>query len=301
MKILKIIIPLLLLVTMAEAQELEPRRWSHLPMNINFAAASYTFTQKDILLNPVLELKDVTLDMQTLGVSYVRTFELLGRSARVDLIVPYKYARWEGLIQGEPSTTSRQGLGDPVARLSINLIGGPPLKAAEFAKYNAEHRVRTLVGIGLTVSAPLGDYQSDKLLNLGSNRFGISPALGVIHERGNWTGEATGSVWFFTDNNDFYGGKKQEQNPLPMVQTHLIYTFKPGIWAGASAGYAYGGESHINGVTQNDSKENIGGALSFGYSFNQSTGIKLAYAHTETLVSSGFDSDSLILAISVMW
>jgi len=285
----------------APAQELEPRRWSHLPIDVNFAGAGYAFSRADILFDPVLEIENVTLDKHTFAASYIRTFELLDHSARVDVTVPYQDARWEGLLQGEPAATSRQGFADPVVRFSVNLAGGPPLKGAEFAEYQAEHPVNTIVGAGVAVQVPLGEYYSEKLLNLGENRFVIRPAFGVVHNHGKWSEELTGSVWFFTDNSDFYGGDTREEDPLPMLQAHLIYAFRPGVWASASAGYAYGGESYVDGVPKDDTKENIGGALSFGYSFTRSVGVKIAYAHTETRENTGFDSDSLITAMSVLW
>jgi hypothetical protein len=50
---------------------------------------------------------------------------------------------------------------------------------------------------------PLGEYEEDKLVNLGTNRFTIRPQLGLEHWQGNWVFEVTGSIWFFTDNDDF--------------------------------------------------------------------------------------------------
>ena len=86
----------------AGAQELEPRRWSHLPENFNFVGAAYAVTQADIYVDPVLELVDVELDLQTAGAKYIRTFGLLGNSARVDITVPYQDAHWEGLEHRSP-------------------------------------------------------------------------------------------------------------------------------------------------------------------------------------------------------
>ena len=76
------------------AQDIEPRRWSHLPTGVNYAGAGYAFTAADVLLDPVLELRDVTLDLQTFGAKYLRTFEVLDRSARVELTVPYQHGLW---------------------------------------------------------------------------------------------------------------------------------------------------------------------------------------------------------------
>jgi hypothetical protein len=220
---------------------------------------------------------------------------------RVDVTAPYQEARWDGRLQGEPAATSRRGFADPVVRVSMNLAGGPPLDGAEFARYRAEHPVSTIVGAGMAVQVPLGKYDENKLLNLGENRFVVRPAFGVVHSQGKWSGELTGAVWLFTDNDDFFGGNRREQDPLPMVQVHLIYTVCPRVWASASAGFAYGGESSVNGVAKGDTRKDSGMALSFGVAFTRSVGMKIAYAHTETWADTGFDSDTLLTSLSVMW
>jgi len=78
-----------------------------------------------------------------------------------------------------------------------------------------------------------------------------------VHNRGKWSMELSGAVWLYTDNNDFFNGNKLEQDPYYAIQSHLIYTFHPGVWASASAGYGYGGKSTINGVEKNDSRGNL--------------------------------------------
>ena len=39
-----VILPLLFLAMPALADELDPRRWAHLPMNANFAGGGYVYT-----------------------------------------------------------------------------------------------------------------------------------------------------------------------------------------------------------------------------------------------------------------
>ena len=47
------------------AQELEPRRWSHLPMSANFAGGGYAYTEADISFDSVLQLENVKMEMHT--------------------------------------------------------------------------------------------------------------------------------------------------------------------------------------------------------------------------------------------
>ena len=288
-------------VCVLSAQELEPRRWSHLPNNVHFAGAAYVLTEAAIAFDPVLELDDVTLDMHTFAASYIRTFEWLHHTMRVDVTVPYQEARWDGLLRGEPAATSRQGFADPVVRFSVNLAGSPPLAGEDFARYQAEHPVSTIVGAGVAVQVPLENTTLKSSSTWVKTGLCIRPAVGVMHNHGKWSEELTGSVWLFTDNDDFFGGNRREQDPRPMVQAHLIYTFRPGVWTSVSAGYAHGGESRVNGVAKDDAKKDGGLALSFGYSFSRAVGVKIAYAHTESWADTGFDSDNLLTALSMMW
>jgi len=285
----------------SSAQDLDPRRWSHIPIDVNYAGAGYAYTSADVFFDPVLELKDVTLDLHTFAAKYLRTFKLLNRSARVEFTAPYQSASWEGMLGDTPASTSREGFADPQARVAINLVGGPPLKAREFGAYRAATPVETIVGAGLTVQLPLGYYKSDKLLNLGENRYTIRPELGVEHRRGKWMTELTGSAAIFTDNDDFFNGNEREQDPFYIVQGLLSYTFRPGLWTGAGLGYGFGGESSINGVDKDDRKGNIVSGWVLGVPISKAMGVKFAYLHSKAQESTGSDSDTFAVAASVLW
>jgi hypothetical protein len=283
------------------AQELEPRRWSHLPTGKNFAGGGYVYTEANILFDPVLRIENVEMKMHTWALKYIRTFELFQKSARVDVTQGYQEGRWTGLVDGVPSSIKRSGLSDSVLRFAINLYGAPPLEGKEFAAYRAKVDVETIVGMALVVQLPTGDYMDDKLINLGTNRFTFRPQFGVVHNRGKWSMELTGAVWLYTDNDDFFNGNKLEQDPYYTIQTHLIYTFRPGFWTAASAGYGYGGESTVSGVEKNDRRENLAWALSFGFPITRQLGVKVIYLSTRTQESIGQDTDSIGGAFSIFW
>lgn len=283
------------------AQELEPRRWSHLPTGANFAGAGYAYTEADISFDPVFRIEDAEKELHTWVARYIRTFELFQKSVRIGLIQAYQRGRWKGLVDGVPKSVRRGGMSDSVMRFAINLYGAPPLKGKEFAAYRAKVDVETIIGTALVVQLPTGEYKDGKLINLGTNRYTFRPQLGVVHNRGKWSMELTGSVYIYTDNNDFFDGNKLETDPLYTLQTHLVYTFRPGLWAAAGAGYGYGGESTVNGEEKNDRKENIGWALSFGCPITPQLGLKVGYLGIRSQESIGQDSDSIVVAFSVFW
>ena len=283
------------------SEELEPRLWAHLPIDTNFIGTGYVYTEADIGFDPVLKAEDVEMEMDTWVAKYIRSFSLCDKTARIGIAQAYQEGRWSGLLDGNPKTIKRNGWADTRVRFAINLYGAPPLKGKEYAEYRATTEIETIVGAALSVQLPTGDYMDDKLINLGSNRFTFRPQFGVVRTRGKWSIEATGIVALYSDNTDFYNGQKLEQNPLYSIHSHLIYTFRPGLWASASAGYNYGGKSTVDGTKKDDLKQNLAGALGFGFSVSRHLGFKITYVGTRTQESTGFDSDYFVVGASAFW
>ena len=125
-------------------------------------------------------------------------------------MVPFAAGDWEGVLEGVDTTRSATGFGDPRVRLSVNFLGAPALRATQFAGYVQ----KTIVGASLQLIAPLGQYDSSRLINLGSNRWTFRAQLGVSQAVGLWTFEAFAGGWFFTNNSNFFGGSTLEQKPL---------------------------------------------------------------------------------------
>lgn len=292
----------LLALLPTQAQELTPRRWSHLPMNTHLGGLGYVYTSADIYLDPVVQVEDLELSLNTFAMRYIRTFELLGKSSRIELGQGYQEGTWEGLLEGSPAKTQRSGFTDTLLRISTILYGAPPLEGDAFRRHRQSVAdCETLIGAGLIVQLPTGDYSKQKLINLGTNRYTLRPQLGVVHQRGPWTFETSASLWFFTDNDDFWKNTHREQDILYTIQGHIIYTLRPGVWISSSIGYGYGGENQIDGVNKHDRIENLAWSLAAGYAITPNWGLKLAYVGTETQTDKGFDSNSIAVGVSFVW
>jgi hypothetical protein len=288
---------LLLLGLGTNAQELEPRRWAHIPGGVNFFGVGYALTDADIYLDPVLLIEDAEAEIHTLGVSFIHVFELFGKTSRIDMSVPFSSGRWEGLLDGQQASTERDGLGDPKIRLAINLLGPPAQSGDDFRPFTSG----TIVGASLEIAAPLGEYDELKLINLGNNRWSIRPQIGVTHSWNKWTAEISTSAWFFSENKDFRGDLTLEQDPLYAVQTHLIHTFRPGLWASASIAYGSGARSTVLSVPQDNRQENLLWALSLGYPIDRRQGLKFVYVNGTTKRDIGNDIHRFQIAYSIMW
>ncbi|WP_018969420.1 transporter [Rubritalea marina] len=287
---------------MLHAQELTPRRWSHLPIDTNFAGTAYVYTDADIFIDPVLQVEDLQADIHTLAFRYIRSLEFLGTTSRFEIGQAVQDGTWQGLLQGEPASTTRRGLTDTVMRFSSILYGAPPLKGKAFKEYRQQaFEQETLIGAALIVQLPTGDYSAEQLINIGSNRFTFRPQFGVIHQRRKWTYELSTSAWIYSDNDKFWQGTKRQQDPFYTLQGHVIYTHRPGVWCSASTGYGVGGQNRIDGIHKADSGENFAFSLAAGYSLTKRLGLTLSYTGTRTQTEKSFDSNNYALALSWLW
>jgi hypothetical protein len=228
----------------ASAQELEPRAFSNVPVGMNFGIAGYGFMAGNVLFDPALPAEDVQADVHSLVVAYVRSIDFFGLSSKVDVIVPAVTGRWRGLYEGVDTTRVANGFGDPRVRLSVNFLGAPALKPQEFASYQPG----TIVGMSLQVWVPLGQYDPDRLLNIGSHRWTFRPQVGVSHTMGQWVVEATLAAWFFTRNGDFWGGQTLQQHPFFAGKLHVVRTISRRLWVALAGGIGSGARGIVNGV-----------------------------------------------------
>jgi hypothetical protein len=281
-----------LLTQTAGALDLELRRWGHLPLDRHFVGLGYAQVDSDIALDPALELENVEMNLDVLAAKYIYSFESFGKSSRIDITQTFQDGQWDGLLQGAPAETSRQGLGDTLVRYSINLYGAPALKSDEYVAYRRSRNSETIIGAGLVVRLPTGEYQEDRLINLGQNRFVLRPQIGIQHSRGPWTFEFNTDIAFFDTNDDFFGGNRLEQEPLYIFIASAAYNFRPGFWAGAGIAYDYGGESEVNGDNKDNRQQNEAWGANISYPLSRRVGVSLLYIETKTKRSTGLDSES---------
>ncbi len=211
------------------AQELAPRAYWPTPNGTNVLVLAYQKSTGDIVTDPSLPLTGVDSDIDYLQLSYQRTFSLAGRTSTMQLSVPYSQGRTEGLVDGEFLSRDTSGMGDARLRLSYNISGAPSMDAAGFKALRAAPQ--TIVGASLLIQAPSGDYEADKVINIGTNRWSIKPAIGVIWPmRPTWLLEFELGAWLFGDNDDFLG-ETRKQDPILSAEFHLVKRIQSGFWA----------------------------------------------------------------------
>jgi len=266
------------LASQAPAQELEPRAYSPSPVGANILVVGYSRSSGDVLFEPSVPITDVDAEFNAVSIGYQRTFGMFGRAANVLVAAPYVWGDVSGKVGEESDAITRSGLGDPRLRLSINLAGGPALKATEFA----HRRQTTTLGASLTVVPPLGQYDSTKLINLGANRWSFKPELGVSYPVGRWTLEGYAGVWLFSDNDEFFGGARREQDPIGALQLHASYTFRPRLWLAFDSTWYAGGQSTVDGVHNDDRQSNTRVGLTLSLPLGARQSLKLSWSEGAT-------------------
>lgn len=278
------------------AQDIEPRRWTPIPLDMQIIGFGYGNISADIEFDPVMRVENAELTLHAIGASYVTSFKIADKLARFDIKLPWANGKWQGLLASQPTELHRVGFLDPVIRVSINLLGSLALKLDKLIPYLRAKHANTILGAAISVTVPLGEYYSDKLINLGQNRYTIRPQIGLVHRQDKWSYELTTSIFIYTNNNDFYGGKRREQKPLYAIQGHVIYSLDAGKWLSVSAGYGIGGQSTIDGVNKKDKRHTLLSAISFGMPISRSQSIKMAYIYQKSNSATGLDSDSFVFA-----
>jgi hypothetical protein len=182
------------------------------------------------------------------------------------------------------------GLGDPRFRVSVNLLGAPAMSVKDFANYRQD----LIIGVSLQVSAPVGQYDNTKLLNLGNNRWSFKPELGISKAVGPWTFELAPSITFFTDNTDFFGGNNFAQVPFYIVQGHVLYSFQSGAWMSLDGIYFQGGRTSLNGVKSDNEQRNTRAGFTVAVPIDRQNSLKLsAGTGITTRTGSGFTAVGL--------
>jgi len=254
-------------------QDLEPRAYANVPKGLNVIAAGYVFTNGNVLTDPSLPIADFRLRSHNLAVNYVRTFGMYNKLARIQVVLPYSFMDGElTRTSGDVLTGARTGFADMKIRVGINLLGSPALDKSEFRSFQQ----KTILGVSLVTSVPTGKYYDDKQVNIGTNRWGFKPEIGVSKRFARLYAEAYAGVWFYTDNND-YMGKKMEQKSTYSLQAHANYYFKNQMWVGFNTNWFFGGKTIIDGVSDESQIDNwrVGGTFSTPIAKGQS--IRLQY------------------------
>jgi hypothetical protein len=151
------------------AQDLEPRLYTSAPTGMNFFALAYSASQGGALFDPTVPLDNADFTVDGPAVAYVRSLGLWNKAAKFDTVLPRACIEGSATFAGESVTRNVCGAADPKFRLSVNFRGAPALAPREFAAFKQDF----VLGASLQVTAPIGQYDDDRILIIGTNRWSI--------------------------------------------------------------------------------------------------------------------------------
>jgi hypothetical protein len=287
---------LLVFAACAHGQQLDPRAYANLPVGLNFLVAGYTYSTGGLATDPSLPLKNAHLEIHAPILAYARAFDAWGKSAKFDAVLGAGCLSGTAESNGVPVARDICGGLDPAFRVTVNLYGAPALSLPEFRGYQQD----LILGVSLQLVAPFGQYDPERLVNLGSNRWAFKPELGLSKKFGALTAEAALGITVFTTNDDYFGGRTREQEPIVSTQLHLIYEFRGGTWLAVNGTYYAGGRTTVDGMKQNDELDNSRLGATLALPIDRQNSVKL-HASRGVSVRFGEDFTTLGLAWQYRW
>src|SRR5688500_12824730 len=97
---------------MARAQDMEPRAYTNSPTGLNFAIGGYTYSKGSVQTDPALPVDNIGIEAHTAIFALATTLNVLGKSAKMDMIVPYTSLAAEGMVFGMPRERLVTDFGD---------------------------------------------------------------------------------------------------------------------------------------------------------------------------------------------
>ncbi|AMW83600.1 transporter [Pseudomonas yamanorum] len=274
------------------------RDWQNTPTDMNMVFGYYNRVDTNTPIDTTLPINGLSLDADLYLFRYARSFGIDGRNSAIQFIQPYAdvSASFDN-AQFFSGTKRNGGMGDTQIVFAHNIFGGPALTAEEFASWKPE----TFLTGALWVTMPTGDYDKDRIINIGSNRWVFKPELGFGTPIGPTWLEINTYVSLFGDNKDYHGDSKLEQKPLYAIEGHYSYTINRALWVSLDATYNRGGESKIDGDWQDNKQENGLLGASLGFMLSPQFGGLIAYNDTVSERTGSPDVNTWTFRLQYVW
>lgn len=198
-----------------------------LPKNMNVVGVHVlSGTVNATLTNLHFIQPSLDIENQLYLLTYTRSQPVLGRSFMVTTTLPVGVIKTDSSLPLPTSDPFVHGVGDLSLSTTINLLGAPGLMLREYVRYD----LHTVLWFNLNATFPVGQYNSEESLNIGSNQTRLRFALPFVQAFGPWvpgdraTLEITPSLTWISDNDDFQGQTRQ-QDPFIAIESHLTRDF----------------------------------------------------------------------------
>lgn len=261
----------LLLPATGLAQGDGPRSHQLAPVGLNVFTPTYLNLTGDFDFTGSIRFLDADVTSDVLALTYQHTFGLAGQLSHVRTIVVLGGVDGEARVRDVVLSSDASGLGDWYTHVKVGLVGTPALAIPEFVKHRPGFQLSGLFG----VYVPTGTYESDRALNLGTNRWAFRFAAPIVVPlRGPAPAtllEVTPSLVVYTDNDDPFdppgpleAADNVEQDPLFILENHLSHDFTRTVWGSVDVRWQNGGETTTDGEKDDNETNQLGGGFSLG-------------------------------------
>ncbi len=197
---------------------------------------------------------------------------------------------------------SAHGFGDPSVQLTLNLVGAPAIRTIyDVTKYEP----KAVLDISVMGAFPIGEYDSNKVVNLGLNRWWGRLALPFTYHFGPYVPgyrtslEIVPSVLFLGSNGDFLG-RTLDNDPLYQLEAHVTRDVFARFFASVDFLYRHGALSEIDGMEVAEDLDILSLGFTLDYEMNDNVGVRVSY-HTIVGGDSGLDGDMFRIAVNFGW
>lgn len=193
-------------------------------------------------------LKDAQLRSNVVLFRGAYFFDIAGVRASVNACVPVGSLSASNNLSALGATTA---VGDPILSAGIWPINNP--------------QARRFLAIAGYVFTPYGQYDADKALNMGRNRWGGALQAGFVQGFAqNWSAELVADAAFYGENGKFgTAGAKLKQGPQYQFQGFLNYLPTQATRVAVGVSELTGGKTIIDGVDQEDAASTLKANVTF--------------------------------------
>ncbi|TYT73877.1 transporter [Desulfobotulus mexicanus] len=120
------------------------------------------------------------------------------------------------------------------------------------------------IAVAQWIKAPFGDYDANRNINLGDNRWAFKTEASITKGFGPLYFDLVPSIEFYTDNSNDRG-QKRAQDPLFLLASHVSYDLTSSFMMALSHYYRKGGEIERDGIKQDNEIETHAMQLTLGF------------------------------------
>jgi hypothetical protein len=289
----------------AFAQGEGPRVYFPTPNGMNQVTVFYMGVDGNQTVDGDIIVPEADIAVDTVLVQFTAVREIFGQPGAFLLFVPVGEVRGNLRLAGGGGFEAKtSGFGDVLVGMAVGLAGTPALTREEYFAYKPDYQV----GVLGRVTIPTGDYDSNRTLNYGGNRWiteiGLPSSIFIgegLLDPQLMTIEFNPVLTMFGNNNDPTSGDKLEQDPLFSADLHLTRNFSPAIWGSLDAQYSLGGETKIDGIDQDNSQESLSLGATIGLNLSASLSTQVSVGKSVANNNDGAEGDFVRVKFGVLF